>query len=498
MLPSVPTEREKYAYLKQNKGPIYAIGLLSFSSLSAGMVLFTIHHPVFYFFWGFVVLTVIYLGISYIIGVCGQAFDFEEHQRVITTNPLYRPTVDVYLPNCGEDSEILENTFLNVALLEWPKELLKVFVLDDRGRPEVEALAQKYGFAYMSRPNKGELKKAGNLRYAFARTNGDLMVVFDADFAPRADFLRETVPYFAYDDKIAIIQTPQFFEILPDQPWVQKGSAYIQELFYRLIQVNRNTWGASICVGTNAVYRRRSLEPFGGTAPIAYSEDMHTGFTCLEAGEKVHYIPINLAKGLCPDSLQAYFTQQYRWCTGSTSLFFNRRFWEAPITPMVRFCYMSGMLFYIATAISVFVTPLPGILMAWFSPDHVFWYNCLFAIPSLFFGTFVMATWAKAPFGIYAIRIRQVSNWAHVFALFDKFRSNTMPWVPTGAVARPKAGTTFDKYRIAKFYWTIACTIAGFVGAGVHMTSWHDYNFYPLIFFNSLNFWLNMTILRDQ
>ncbi|CAN0312789.1 unnamed protein product, partial [Hapterophycus canaliculatus] len=35
------------------------------------------------------------------------------------------------------------------------------------------------------RPNIPELKKAGNLRYAFARTSGQVLVIFDADFCPR-------------------------------------------------------------------------------------------------------------------------------------------------------------------------------------------------------------------------------------------------------------------------------------------------------------------------
>lgn len=30
------------------------------------------------------------------------------------------------------------------------------------------------------------MKKAGNLRYAFARTSGEAVVIFDADFCPRS------------------------------------------------------------------------------------------------------------------------------------------------------------------------------------------------------------------------------------------------------------------------------------------------------------------------
>lgn len=88
----------------------------------------------------------------------------------------------------------------------------------------------------MRRGNRPELKKAGNLRYAFARTSGEAIAIFDADFCPRPDFLRETIPYLA-DPSIGILQTPQFFRRRVEQTWVEQGAGTSQESFYRLIQV---------------------------------------------------------------------------------------------------------------------------------------------------------------------------------------------------------------------------------------------------------------------
>lgn len=81
-----------------------------------------------------------------------------------------------------------------------------------------------------------ELRKAGNLRYAFERTSGEFLAIFDADFCPRPEFLRETTPYFA-DGDIAILQTPQFFRRREEQTWVERGAGVTQELFYRMVQV---------------------------------------------------------------------------------------------------------------------------------------------------------------------------------------------------------------------------------------------------------------------
>ena len=115
------------------------------------------------------------------------------------------------------------------------------------------------------------------------------------------------MPYMIQDPNIAIIQTPQFFRWLSQQNWLEKAGGSTQELFYRLVQVSRNRFGGSICVGTSAIYRRKSMEPFGGTAAIEHSEDVNTGFNVLSSGWKVVYMPIILSMGICPDTVKAYF-----------------------------------------------------------------------------------------------------------------------------------------------------------------------------------------------
>src|SRR3954449_12019720 len=72
------------------------------------------------------------------------------------------PSIDIMLPSCGEPLTVLANTFEHVSRLAWPGRLT-VHVLDDADLPEVRDLAERYGFRYLLRPNRGEWKKAGNL-----------------------------------------------------------------------------------------------------------------------------------------------------------------------------------------------------------------------------------------------------------------------------------------------------------------------------------------------
>lgn len=244
------------------------------------MWLFTLCAAPFYWYGIFVGFVNIYLLISYWVGIVGKDWDFEAHQQRVERYPITEetaPTIDIYLPVCAEELEILDNTWRHVINLDWPATKIKVYVLDDGAKDTVRTLAEKYGFNYIVRDDRPRLKKAGNLRWAFTRTSGDFFVIFDADFCPRADFVKELVVEHLDDEKIAIVQSPQFFRVTDEQTWVEQGAGATQELFYRVVQVNRNRWGASICVGSNAMYRRAALDEVGGTAEIGFSEDVHTG-----------------------------------------------------------------------------------------------------------------------------------------------------------------------------------------------------------------------------
>lgn len=498
VLPTPPSREEKYLYCKTNKYPFYVFGISSFVLLITGMWLFSLSSPAFYMYGVFAFAATFYLGISYVVALASKDFNQLDHAIGVVKRWSNRddyPTVDVYLPCCGEDLGVLSNTYMyvNEMVKSWDQSKIKVYVLDDGKSDDVKTLSDLYGFNYIRR-DKNEMKKAGNLRNAFRQTDGEFILILDADFAPRFDFLYETIHYFE-DDKIAIVQTPQFFSVSDNQTWIEKGAGYIQELFYRMIQVNRNHFNGSICVGTCAVYRRKALEPFGGTAEIGYSEDVHTGFNCIKTGWKIKYIPINLSKGVCPNTLPSFFIQQYRWAMGSLTLFMNKDFWKSNISAWQRVCYLSGMLYYSVTGFSIFMGQIPAMLLVWLAPQHVFWYNAFFSIPSFIFGIFIVGAWTKAPFGWYAPKVRMVSYFSHLFALIDKLRGTLVPWQASGSVKTVKR---FEDFRSLMFWWVSIST--GMILAGVFYNS-HSYgfvNFMPMTLFAIYNYWLCMTILRDQ
>ena len=287
VLPSTPSDEEKYSFVKMKRPLLVFCDLLALASLGYGSWNFALASAAYAWFTLYVTINELYILTALFVTAIGKELNISSHRKLLEDHGISddrpTPTVDIYLPVCNEPLVVLENTWEYIIALEYPKNKISIFVLDDGTDDDgagdaVKLLAKRFEFNYFRRPNRPQLKKSGNLRFAFSQTTGDFFTIFDADFCPRSDFLLETMPYLVADGKRAIVQTPQFFRASNQQTWTEQGAGASQELIYRLMEPSRDRWGAAICVGSNAVYRRAAFEPIGGTFAIDCSEDIYTGW----------------------------------------------------------------------------------------------------------------------------------------------------------------------------------------------------------------------------
>jgi hypothetical protein len=184
VLPHPPSDEEKLCYLETRRPVLLAMGIFSFLSASGGIWLFTVSSTIFVWFSLFATFVQVHLTIFYFTGVFGKDFDHQTHLKIrdeyMVVSSETAPTVDIYLPCCKEPTEVLENTYRHVANLEYPSSRISIHVLDDGASDDVKRSAERHGFNYIRREDRPFLKKAGNLRWAFARTQGDFFVIYDA------------------------------------------------------------------------------------------------------------------------------------------------------------------------------------------------------------------------------------------------------------------------------------------------------------------------------
>ena len=350
-------------------------------------------------------------------------------------------------------------------------------------------MAELFGFTYFERPNKGEMKKAGNLKYGYERTNGEFIVIFDADFAPHKDFLRELVPYMS-DSKIGIVQSPQYFqtdkEVYNRSP-LEYGGAYVQEDFYRVIQVSRNNLGGALCCGSNALYRRTALNEIGGTVQIEHSEDAHTGFALAEKKWKIQYLPIILAVGISPDNLHAYFHQQHRWCSGSMSLMLTKKFWKSSLSWKQKLCYITGFLYYLHHPIGLFMSFQLFITLFLYN-EYVSFANAFLFYPYLIF-SFIILPLSRIPrlkWGCLFVSLVQLYSYSH--AIVVAFLRSSVGWISTGT-KHSRVSSAFNQTMIIVGLYTsiygFLLLFAAFIGY-LHVFNLNYYSIQFWLFYNMI------------
>jgi cellulose synthase (UDP-forming) len=450
VLPRPPDDEEKYAYIQRNLPYLTTVLIIGAVCLIISQVRFETHDLALSPFLIFTGVYIIYQAISLPVNFAGRGFDLPAHQaRIGAWQPSSYPCVDVLLPICGEPIELLANTWTAVArLIERYEGEAQAYVLDDGPSDEAHEVSQTFGFRYIRRPNLPDYKKAGNLRYAFARTSAEYLVIFDADFAPRSDFLAETLPYLD-DPAIAIVQTPQFFRSSPAQTWIEQAAGPIQEVFYRTVQVARDRFDAAICCGTSAVYRRVALEAEGGPTLIPYAEDVHTGLDVRRHGWSMIYLPIVLSTGICPDNLDSFVRQQYRWCSGNVGIVFSWRLWSVPMSIPARLAYISGFFYYGYTALLTFFGPIIPIVMLAFLPDQIRLRNFIILLPAMLTGFILYPLWHRSRYSPSILPLGIARGWAHVFAIWDGARRKSMGWYPTRM-----PGSALRRFRIGVMWWS--------------------------------------------
>ncbi|XP_058067864.1 probable xyloglucan glycosyltransferase 5 [Magnolia sinica] len=241
------------------------------------------------------------------------------------------PMVLIQIPMCNE-REVYEQSISAVCQIDWPKDRLLIQVLDDSDdesiqwliKAEVSKWSQRgINIIYRHRLVRTGYK-AGNLKSAMScdYVKGyEFVAIFDADFQPNPDFLKQTVPHFKDNPELGLVQARWAFVNKDENLLTRLQNINLCFHFEVEQQVNGvflNFFGFN---GTAGVWRIKALEESGGWLERTTVEDMDIAVRAHLNGWK--FIFLNDVKVLCevPESYEAYRKQQHRWHSGPMQLF---------------------------------------------------------------------------------------------------------------------------------------------------------------------------------
>lgn len=258
-----------------------------------------------------------------------------------------QPPVDVFVPCCGEPLAVIATTLRAVSRIAYAS--LTVYVLDDAGDPEVEQLARQLGCRYHSRAQAGlgrQDAKAGNLNFGLGLSQGEYILVLDADQIPQPEIVSRLLGYCQLPG-VAYVQSRQQFFLPDGDPFYNRDA-----IFYEAIQPCNDQVNAAISCGSGVIYRRQALEDIGGFVTWNLVEDLTTSYELVNRGWKGLYYPYPLTIGLAPDTLSGVLRQRFQWCLDAMRLFFWDNPWRKKgMRPEQRRHFLTVMLAYLLSGL---------------------------------------------------------------------------------------------------------------------------------------------------
>jgi cellulose synthase/poly-beta-1,6-N-acetylglucosamine synthase-like glycosyltransferase len=263
---------------------------------------------------GDIVLTLIYiLTLFYSIFWLLTLFDIRELQP---RKPARLPKVSIVLPAYNEE-EYLEKSVDSVLALEYPKELIEIFIVDDGSTDRTLEVAHSMK---KKRPGSIEVIHIANqgkwaaLNEGLKRASGELFSCLDADSFVAPDALRKAVQHFE-GEKVAVVlpllkvkNPSSFFQRVQ---WYE----YVINMFYKKLIGFLNC--IHVAPGPFSIYRTSILREVGGFRKAHLTEDLEIVLRMQEQQYKIVQITDAEVYTVAPKNLKGIYRQRYRWFRGS-------------------------------------------------------------------------------------------------------------------------------------------------------------------------------------
>jgi cellulose synthase/poly-beta-1,6-N-acetylglucosamine synthase-like glycosyltransferase len=237
----------------------------------------------------------------------------------------YLPMVTVQLAVFNEVN-VVERLLDHVVRMDWPKDRLEIQMLDDSTDDTVkvaQAVCDKYrslgyDIAYVHRTDRTGYK-AGALDNGLRTAKGELVAMFDADFVPTRDFLRQAVPHFA-DSGIAFVQGC-WDHLNRDFSLLTQVQAILLDGHFVFEHTARHRSNAFFNFsGTAGMWRVSAIADAGGWQHDTITEDADLSYRAQLLGWRGVYLKDMVVPAELPVEVNAFKSQQHRWAKGNAQV----------------------------------------------------------------------------------------------------------------------------------------------------------------------------------
>jgi cellulose synthase/poly-beta-1,6-N-acetylglucosamine synthase-like glycosyltransferase len=235
--------------------------------------------------------------------------------------PHTLPFVSIQVPVYNEKF-VIERLLKTLARLDYPKEKWEIQVLDDSTDEtsrlidqQVQLLLQQHIQVQVLRRSNRKGFKAGALQYGLPFCKGDLIAIFDADFTPPPQFIKQLVPHFA-NEKVGLVQA-RWSHLNKEANDLTRIQSILLDTHFSVEQSGRAQAGYFInFCGTAGIWRKQCIVDAGGWDGDVLSEDLDLSYRAQLKGWQMVYNQQLEVPAELPAVLEAFKIQQFRWTKG--------------------------------------------------------------------------------------------------------------------------------------------------------------------------------------
>ncbi|GAB5519036.1 MAG: glycosyltransferase [Rhodothermales bacterium] len=240
--------------------------------------------------------------------------------------PESPPHVVIQLPIYNEPPALVARLLEVCVAMDYPPDHLEVQVLDDStdgSSAAIEQVVQRWQAAgvevlHVRRTDRVGFK-AGALDNGLKLTRAQFVAVFDADFLPDPDFLRQMLPAFE-EERIGLVQA-RWGHLNADASLLTQIQAYGLDAHFAMEQYVRHGAGCFMNFnGTAGIWRIACIDDAGGWHGDTLAEDLDLSYRAQLRGWCFRYRNDVSVPAELPTTLAALRTQQFRWTKGAAQV----------------------------------------------------------------------------------------------------------------------------------------------------------------------------------
>jgi cellulose synthase/poly-beta-1,6-N-acetylglucosamine synthase-like glycosyltransferase len=235
------------------------------------------------------------------------------------------PVVTVQLPLFNE-KYVAARLLDAVCKLDYPIEKLQIQVLDDSD-DETTAIIRMivnyyklkgFDITHIQRRNRLGYK-AGALEIGTQYAKGEFIAIFDADFIPEPDFLKNAVVNFT-DPKLGLVQC-RWGHVNESYSTLTEAQAISLDLHFLVEQKAKSLSHLFMSFnGAAGIWRRSCIQDAGGWHANTLVEDLDLSYRAQLKGWKCLFLEDVVVFAELPVQMNAAKRQQFRWAKGSIQL----------------------------------------------------------------------------------------------------------------------------------------------------------------------------------